>query len=305
MYHGIINVYKEKGYTSHDVVAILRGVLKQKKIGHTGTLDPDATGVLPVCLGKGTKVAGLLTDKDKVYKVTFCLGKSTDTEDHTGEVTGEKDWSHVTPEQVMMTLKQFLGDIEQVPPMYSAIKMNGKKLYELAREGISVERPKRPVTIYKIDGIDIDLPNIGMTVRCSKGTYIRSLCRDISTALGTCGHMTSLERTGSGAFDLSTANTIDAIKSMVENGTVESAITPVDVIFSHYEQVIVGKEHYKLLDNGAKMHLSTFKRHGTLVDEGMYNVYNEEKDYIGLYRWRGSDQLLIPVKFFNIRHERG
>ena len=183
MVNGIINVYKEKGYTSFDVVAKMRGIFGQKKIGHTGTLDPDAQGVLPVCLGKATKVCDLLTDKDKVYKATMLLGIQTDTLDISGKVCN-KAMVNVTEQQVRDVISTFVGTIEQVPPMYSALKVNGKKLYELAREGKTIERKARKVSIYDITIDEICLPEVVMTVSCSKGTYIRSLCDDIGTKLG-------------------------------------------------------------------------------------------------------------------------
>lgn len=168
MIHGIINVYKEKGFTSHDVVAKLRGIVGQKKIGHTGTLDPDATGVLPVCLGKATKLCDLLTDKNKTYEAVLLLGKTTDTQDITGEVLEEKSTEALTEEKVREAIEGFIGDYEQIPPMYSALKVNGKKLYELAREGKVVERKARPVKILDIRIIEMDLPRVRMRCRVPK-----------------------------------------------------------------------------------------------------------------------------------------
>ena len=184
--NGIINVYKERGFTSHDVVAKLRGILHMKKIGHTGTLDPDATGVLPVCLGKATKVCGLLTDKDKTYRAVVKLGVMTNTEDMTGEILA-KHPVLVTKEQIERAVSKFVGEIEQVPPMYSAIKINGKKLYEYARAGEKVEIEPRKIEIYKIDLNKYDKNIISFVVSCSKGTYIRSLCEDIAGKLNTVG----------------------------------------------------------------------------------------------------------------------
>ena len=186
MVHGILNVYKEKGYTSHDVVAKLRGIIGQKKIGHTGTLDPDAEGVLPVCLGKATRLCDLLTEKEKTYEAVLLLGRTTDTQDTTGETLAVSDTEHLTEEEVRRAVLSFQGTYPQVPPMYSALKVNGKKLYELAREGKTVERKPRMVTIYGIEILSADLPRVRMEVKCSKGTYIRTLCQDIGESLG-CG----------------------------------------------------------------------------------------------------------------------
>ena len=300
MYHGIININKEKGFTSHDVVAVLRGVLHQKKIGHTGTLDPDATGVLPVCLGQGTKVAGLLTDKDKAYRTTLKLGEETDTQDHSGEVIQTMPCD-VTEAQVLKVIEDFVGPLDQMPPMYSAIKINGRKLYDLAREGKTVERKTRSIVIYDIIDVEIALPYITMTVKCSKGTYIRTLCRDIAEALGTCGHMFALERLQSGAFTIATALTLDEVKALKEIDAIEAHLITVDSMFDAYEEIIVAAAHYKLLDNGNKMPEETFKNKVELLDGKRFNVYNEKRDYIGIYEWNSTKALLVPIKLFFIR----
>ena len=199
MYHGIINIYKEAGYTSHDVVAKLRGILGQKKIGHTGTLDPDATGVLPVCLGVGTKLCDMLTDEDKEYVAELYLGVTTDTQDMSGTVLS-RDEVNTDEEHLKEIIYSFKGSYEQLPPMYSALKVNGKKLYELAREGKTVERKTRNVYIKEIEIMEIKLPLVKMRVVCSKGTYIRTLCDDIGKKAGCGGAMKSLERTRVGRF---------------------------------------------------------------------------------------------------------
>ena len=199
-FQGIIVIHKEKGFTSHDVVAKLRGILHMKKIGHTGTLDPDATGVLPVALGKGTKLVDLLTDKEKTYEAVLHLGIDTDTQDMSGTVLEEKP-VNVTEEEVRKVLKSFVGEQLQVPPMYSALKVNGKKLYELAREGKTVERKARPVCFYEIEPLEFHLPLVKIRVTCSKGTYIRTLCHDIGEKLGCGGCMEELLRSrGSPGF---------------------------------------------------------------------------------------------------------
>ena len=197
MINGIVNIYKEKGYTSHDVVAVLRKVVGQKKIGHTGTLDPDATGVLPVCLGRATKVCELLTDHDKTYEALLLLGKTTDTQDISGEVLEERNPGNLTEEEVRSCIESFIGEYDQIPPMYSALKVNGKKLYELAREGKTVERKSRRVQIHGIRILEMNLPHVRMEVDCSKGTYIRTLCHDIGEKLQVGGCMEELERTKS------------------------------------------------------------------------------------------------------------
>ena len=184
MINGIVNIYKEKGYTSHDVVAVLRKVVGQKKIGHTGTLDPDATGVLPVCLGRATKVCELLTDHDKTYEALLLLGKTTDTQDISGEVLEERNPGNLTEEEVRSCIESFIGEYDQIPPMYSALKVNGKKLYELAREGKTVERKSRKVQIHGIRILEMNLPHVRMEVDCSKGTYIRTCAMTLERSFG-------------------------------------------------------------------------------------------------------------------------
>jgi len=228
--HGIINVNKEQGFTSHDVVAKLRGILRQKKIGHTGTLDPDATGVLPVCLGKGTKLCDMLTDRDKTYRAVMLLGTVTDTQDTSGRILSENKVTS-TEQEVLEAIKSFTGDYEQIPPMYSALKVDGRKLYELAREGKVIERKARLVHIHEIVVDETALPRVTMTVSCSKGTYIRTLCHDIGEKLGCGGCMESLVRTKAGAFAIADSFTLGQIEELRDNGTLMDHITPIDEMF--------------------------------------------------------------------------
>ena len=214
MVNGIINVYKEKGYTSFDVVAKLRGIFHQKKIGHTGTLDPDAQGVLPVCLGKATRVCDLLTDKDKVYKAVLLLGQETDTQDISGQVLNQAK-VNVTEQAVYDAISQFIGRQKQVPPMYSALKVNGKKLYELARAGKEVERQARHVDLPAIEILEIKFPVVKFRVECSKGTYIRTLCHDIGEKLGCFGCMESLLRTKVSRFEIESSLKLSEIQKKV------------------------------------------------------------------------------------------
>ena len=219
---GIINVYKEKGYTSHDVVAKLRGILRMKKIGHTGTLDPEAEGVLPVCLGKGTRLCDMLTEKTKTYRAVMLLGVETDTQDATGTVTAsrEEEAMALSEEQVREALESFLGVYQQVPPMYSALKVGGKKLYELARAGKEVERAARPVEILELQVEEICLPRVTFQVTCSKGTYIRTLCYDAGRKLGCGACMESLLRTRVERFLLEDSLTLAQIETLRDEGRV-------------------------------------------------------------------------------------
>lgn len=239
MINGIVNIYKEKGYTSHDVVAVLRKVVGQKKIGHTGTLDPDATGVLPVCLGRATKVCELLTDHDKTYEALLLLGKTTDTQDISGEVLEERDPGDLTEEEVRSCIESFIGEYDQIPPMYSALKVNGKKLYELAREGKTVERKSRKVQIHGIRILEMNLPHVRMEVDCSKGTYIRTLCHDIGEKLQVGGCMEELERTKVGRFLKEDAVTLDEVRQKMEQGEGAELFTPLDQIFAELPAVTV------------------------------------------------------------------
>lgn len=296
MVNGIINVYKEKGYTSFDVVAKMRGIFGQKKIGHTGTLDPDAQGVLPVCLGKATKVCDLLTDKDKVYKATMLLGIQTDTLDISGKVCN-KAMVNVTEQQVRDVISTFVGTIEQVPPMYSALKVNGKKLYELAREGKTIERKARKVSIYDITIDEIHLPEVVMTVSCSKGTYIRSLCDDIGTKLGCYGCMKELLRTKVACFDIEDAYKISEIEKLKE-----SIVLPVDMLFENIPAVSTVLMAQKLIENGNRIPAEMINADGNKQrkydDEGRYRIYNPEDSFVGIYTYKAETDDFKPVKIF-------
>ena len=296
MVNGIINVYKEKGYTSFDVVAKMRGIFGQKKIGHTGTLDPDAQGVLPVCLGKATKVCDLLTDKDKVYKATMLLGIQTDTLDISGKVCN-KAMVNVTEQQVRDVISTFVGTIEQVPPMYSALKVNGKKLYELAREGKTIERKARKVSIYDIPIDEIHLPEVVMIVSCSKGTYIRSLCDDIGTKLGCYGCMKELLRTKVACFDIEDAYKISEIEKLKE-----SIVLPVDMLFENIPAVNTVLMAQKLIENGNRIPAEMINADGNKQkkydDEGRYRIYNPEDSFVGIYTYKAETDDFKPVKIF-------
>lgn len=247
---GVIVIRKEKGFTSHDVVAKLRGILHMKKIGHTGTLDPDAEGVLPVALGKATRLVDMITDKEKTYEAVMRLGVVTDTQDMSGTVLSQTTELSVTEEELCTVVSSFEGDYMQVPPMYSALKVNGKKLYELAREGKTVERKPRPVHFYEIEILDISFPLVRFRVTCSKGTYIRTLCHDIGEKLGCGAAMESLLRTKVGRFTLDDAITLAQTEEAVQEGTIESKILGIEEILAEYPRVCCTKEGDRLLANG-------------------------------------------------------
>ena len=299
MVHGILNVYKEKGYTSHDVVAKLRGIIGQKKIGHTGTLDPDAEGVLPVCLGKATRLCDLLTEKEKTYEAVLLLGRTTDTQDTTGETLAVSDTEHLTEEEVRRAVLSFQGTYPQVPPMYSALKVNGKKLYELAREGKTVERKPRMVTIYGIEILSADLPRVRMEVKCSKGTYIRTLCQDIGESLGCGGCM----RTRSGMFEIGESMKLSEISRRKEEGTLNEKILKVDQVFRNLPAVSVKSEWEKLARNGGKLPDQAVEwmipGGSELSDrQGQVRLYDMSGQFIALYAWEDMGKSLGIVKMF-------
>lgn len=334
MINGIINVYKEAGFTSFDVVAKLRGITGQKKIGHTGTLDPDAEGVLPVCFGSATKLCEYLTEKTKEYEATFRLGIETDTQDISGKVTRETavrlvdtnsfrdgdESVYITKETLASSIISFVGKQQQIPPMYSALKVDGKKLYELAREGKEVERKPRDIEIFQIVIKSIEVGATGtcevtIDVECSKGTYIRTLCYDIGRKLGCGATMTKLLRTRSGHFLLKDALTLREIEDklaciprdielpakkdrparMVRDSEkvceALSAITyPVDSVFSHYEEIEVNGENLKRVLNG------NYVNHvycGEVV-----RVYSPEHKFLAIYEYSKRNKQYKPQKMF-------
>lgn len=296
--NGIINVYKEKGYTSHDVVAILRKIAGQKKIGHTGTLDPDATGVLPVCLGRATKVCDLLTDHDKTYEAVLLLGKTTDTQDISGEILKEQPTDHLNEAEVTKVIENFKGTYDQIPPMYSALKVNGKKLYELAREGKTVERKSRKVTIYQIHIKKIQLPRVRMEVTCSKGTYIRTLCHDIGNRLGTGGCMEELTRTKVGRFELKDSLKLEELRDLAQNGRLEDALIPLDQMFSELQSVIPAEEYISKAYNGNDFFKNQLSEDGKFCSGEKVRVYDAQGHFIGVYRYMEDRKMFHLVKMF-------
>ena len=281
MKSGIINVYKEKGFTSFDVVAKLRGILKTKKIGHTGTLDPDAEGVLPVCIGRATKVCDILTDKDKVYEAVMLLGVETDTQDTTGEILKKlpvEESESVVKEAIL----SFVGEYAQIPPMYSALKVNGKKLYELAREGKTVERKARNVQIFSIEILEMDLPRVRMSVHCSKGTYIRTLCHDIGQKLGCGGCMEKLLRTKAGIFELADTLKLAEINALAKEGLVEEKIISVDELFEDHSKVWTKQEYDVVVHNGNRVKMKMFQEK-LPENKDRLRVYDSKGEFIGVY----------------------
>lgn len=298
MYNGLINIYKEPGFTSFDAVAVLRGILKQKKIGHTGTLDPAAEGVLLVCLGSGTKLCDMLESKDKEYECVMLLGQSTDTEDTTGKILSEKNVI-CNEEEVSEAVMSFEGDIMQVPPMYSAIKKDGKRLYDLAREGKEIEREARPITIHEIEIKDISLPRVTFRVKCSKGTYIRSLCRDIGDKLGCGACMEHLVRTKVSDFEIKESLSLKRVEELTKEGKIDEYIKPVEAAFSDLESLHVKSESERIIDNGNPLCFDNITEENRDFTDGQrFRVYHPDKRFVAVYGYCEEKNIFMPVKMF-------
>ena len=294
MMDGVLNIRKEKGYTSFDVVAKLRGILHMKKIGHTGTLDPEAEGVLPVVLGKATKLVDLLTEKQKTYEALLHLGLETDTQDMTGKVLREQP-VNVTEEEASAVIRSFLGEQQQIPPMYSALKVDGKKLYELAREGKTVERKPRTVHFYEIEIKKIELPYIRFSVTCSKGTYIRTLCHDIGQKLGCGGCMEELIRTRSGNFDLEDSMTLAQVEEAVKNGTIENRVIRIGQVLKDYPEIFCTREGDRLLENGNALSEKMVRNNHK---KGWVRMCDSQGEFRGIYQWDNGKKRYQPQKMF-------
>jgi tRNA pseudouridine55 synthase len=247
MLNGFFVIDKQVGVTSHDIVAMVRRAIGQKKVGHTGTLDPFATGVLPVAVGEGTKTIQFLDESEKEYRAVLRLGIATDTQDLTGQVVSGRDWSHLVPEDLERLVPQFLGKISQLPPMFSALKRDGVPLYKLARKGIEIERELREVEIHSLSFDWIKLPEACFTVRCSRGTYVRTLACDIGEALGCGAHLLELRRTRSGLFKEAEALSIEELAASI---TQENLLFPLDRALSHLKALALNELGGKKVSNG-------------------------------------------------------
>lgn len=301
--NGIINVYKEKGFTSFDVVAKMRGILKMKKIGHTGTLDPDAEGVLPVCIGNATRLCDMLTDKSKEYVAVMRLGIVTDTQDMTGKVLDERT-VNCSEEQVREAVLSFVGEYDQIPPMYSALKVNGQKLCDLARQGKEVERAPRHIQIHEIEIQRMALPEVTMRVLCSKGTYIRTLCQDIGEKLGCGACMQSLVRTRVDRFKIEDAKKLSEIEVYRDEGRLSELVAPVDSVFDKYPAVCIMPEAGKLLDNGNPFMPEQTDMEpqmiSSLTDGQRIRVYNVTGLFCGIYFYMEQEKRFKPEKIFYV-----
>ena len=313
VYNGLLNVYKEPGYTSNDVVAKLRGILHQRKIGHTGTLDPDAVGVLVVCLGNGTRLCDMLTEHTKEYIAVCRLGVTTDTQDMSGTVLQEQQ-VNVTIEQLHAAVMAFVGDYDQIPPMYSAIKIGGRKLYDLAREGKEIERQPRRIHIDAVAVLDTSLLQsehiFTMEVKCSKGTYIRTLCHDIGQRLGCGAAMQHLTRTAVGSFHLEDAITLGQIEQLRDAGMLQDRIQSSEQLFRDLDAVRIDDAWRVQIENG-----NSFKPEQILSEspeqeqditdpDKMYadgervRVYGQDGTFFGIYRFNAKTLSFQVEKFF-------
>lgn len=275
MYNGIINIYKPLGMSSYDVIRRLKKILGMKKIGHTGTLDPQAEGVLPVCLGKATKVSELLMDAKKQYRAVMRLGVITDTQDLTGEILRENEVD-VDEETIHEVMAEFRGEIMQVPPMYSALKRGGVPLYKLARKGEEVERSARKVTIFDMEILDVTLPMVMFLVECSKGTYIRTLCHDIGERLGCGACMAQLRREAVGDFVLADSVKLEELEGVSAASGFMPYITPIDSVFTKYDKITLDKAQEFKVRNGSAIPFET--------PEGIYRVYAEDGEFLAVSR---------------------
>lgn len=300
---GVLPVWKPEGFTSHDVVAKARGILGIKRIGHTGTLDPQVTGVLPLCIGRATRMVEYIQELPKEYEAKLLIGLSTDTEDMTGAVTAKADHVQLNETQVREILQRFIGDIDQTPPMFSAVKIDGKRLYELAREGKEVERKSRRVTIHQLEILSMDLeaehPEIHFRVLCSKGTYIRTLCVDIGKALGYPAVMKSLIRTSTGSIRKEQCLTFEQMAELKKQGTLQAHLIPMDQAISHIPAVELSSEEAVHVQQGKRITLPAQRMEGATGSQVLLRAYSPDQRFLGLFEWKSTSQILIPSKVFH------
>ena len=282
--NGIIVIDKPKDFTSFDVVAVMRRLTNQKKIGHAGTLDPMATGVLPILIGKATKVQSILPDETKEYVAEFKLGIKSDTQDITGNIIEEKP-CNIKKEDVKKVSDNFIGDIKQIPPMYSAVKQNGKRLYDLARQGIEVERRERSIKIYKLELISFleKTQEAKILVGCSKGTYIRTLCVDIGDKLDCGAVLTSLRRTLACSFSIKDSITLDEAKRLASEKILFEKLIPVEKIFDCYPRVFVTEAQANRFINGGPLDINRLPLSNNIEDKKIFCIFEtQSKDFLGL-----------------------
>jgi tRNA pseudouridine55 synthase len=295
---GILNIKKPQGMTSFGAVATVRRLIGERRVGHAGTLDPDATGVLPVCLGQGTKISAFLTDTTKVYRAQIELGRATDTYDASGQTTQRGDPSGISREQVVSALDGFRGLTAQTPPMFSAVKHNGRRLYELARAGIQVERRSRPVRIDRLELTDWQPPFFTIEVVCGKGTYIRSLAHDLGQVLGCGATLSGLVRLRSGIFDLSDAVSLSELEDACRHGYWHRFIYPIDTVFRDWAAVIVSQEQGQLIRNGQSLALESAAGGRETGGQSHCRAYTLDGLFLGVLRFNPKNGRWHPRKVF-------
>ena len=298
--NGLILINKPQNYTSFDVVASMRKICNQKKVGHTGTLDPMATGVLPILLGNATKAQSILPNNDKKYSATFKLGITTDTQDITGKILSTSDVK-ITINELQSTLNSFIGEIKQTPPMYSALKQKGVKLYELARKGINIERESRIISIYELKLIDFnqEMNTVKIDVKCSKGTYIRTLCHDIGESLGCGATLIELCRTCACGFNIDDCITIDNAKALASKNLISSKLITTDILFDLYKPVKVSINQSVRFKNGGSLDISRTSIEPNIKDKSIIRVYGNDDSFIGLGIILKEKNELQIYKLFN------
>ncbi len=299
--NGIICVNKPQDFTSFDVVAKMRGMAKIKRCGHAGTLDPMATGVLPIFFGTATRACDILPDGDKRYTASFKLGVTTDTLDITGKVLSQRE-SGVTKEQIVAVLDNFRGEIEQVPPMFSAVQVGGQRLYDLARQGIEVERKPRKVNVFLLELLNFDEKTQSgqLDIKCSRGTYIRSIIADMGECLGSGAIMTGLVRTQAAGFSLDDCITLEQAQELTNEGTLLDKILPIDRVFADYPKIYLCQAQSRMFLNGVKLDLNRVKfKHENTV----HTVYSDQKEFMGLAVTDTEKMELIIYKMFMLKGE--
>ena len=302
---GIINLVKPLNLTSFQAVQRVRRILQIRKVGHTGTLDPLATGVLPICVGRATKVSRFLVDTSKEYLAELRLGIKTDTLDAAGEIVAQEEVPELTMELIKEVCAEFVGEIEQVPPMYSAVKQEGKRLYKLAQQGKTVKREPRQIKIYKLEVLAVDLPVIRFAVECSKGTYIRVLAADIAKKLGSCGHLSFLIRDRVGPFKINEGIVLAELEEAASSDSLAATLLPIDAAVVHYPQIKIKSEPqlYKLVSNGASFDFKGVASQENDLDLGQrVRVYSAEDEFLGIYKFvleqEGKEEVFKPVRLF-------
>jgi len=302
-WEGVFPLWKDAGMTSHDCVSKARRLFRMKRIGHTGTLDPDVSGVLPLCLGRATRIVEYLQEQPKTYEAEMTIGYATDTEDAGGSVVERAERVDLTEARILDAISRFVGDIEQTPPMYSAVKVDGKRLYELARQGVEVERASRVVTIYGIDVREIvwaePYPIVRMTVVCSKGTYVRTLCVDIGRALGYPAVMSALTRTGSGAIRRDMCVTFEEAERLSASDELASRIVPADEALSFLPSGQVSEAAVAPARQGRKLYAKAVRPSDptAVIPNALFRLYGENK-FLGIYRIDETAETYVPVKLF-------